>query len=71
VDRNVHAPHKIAVASVFAEAFLSDPDGSWELITSDEFGMGASMLRRAWYQAMHGEPLTLNISALLSSADPP
>lgn len=47
------------LASAFAEAFQSDPAGSWDQITSGEFGIGASMLRRAWYDAMRGEPLII------------
>jgi len=46
-------------ASAFAKAFLADPDGSWNLIMSSELGVGASMMRQAWYQTMQYHPLTL------------
>jgi hypothetical protein len=46
-------------ASAFAKAFLADPDGSWSLIMSGELGVGASMMRQAWYDTMQHHPLTL------------
>ncbi|YCM45819.1 hypothetical protein V2O64_07300 [Verrucomicrobiaceae bacterium 227] len=46
-------------APVFAKAFAADPDGSWELITSGELGVGANMLRHVWCRVMQANPLML------------
>lgn len=46
-------------ASALAEAFLENPEQSWDLLQSDEFGLGRSMLRHAWMSAMADKPLIL------------
>ncbi|MGJ8726715.1 MAG: hypothetical protein ACSHYB_19370 [Roseibacillus sp.] len=49
------------LASIFREAFAQDPEGSWHLIQSGKFGVGAGLLRRAWYQTMVSqEPVLLS-----------
>lgn len=48
------------MVSVFADAFAEDPAGTWDLIHSGRFGLGSSLLRSSWIQAVgKSDPLTL------------
>ena len=48
------------LTGAFGEAFAEDPEGSWLLIQSGKFGVGASLLRRSWYEAVADkDPLLL------------
>lgn len=40
------------LASALEPAMAKDPDHAWEIITSDRLGLGASMLRHAWYSGV-------------------
>ena len=41
-----------SLAPALAEAFAEDSEGSWGLIQSGEFGMGAGMFRKVWFRAV-------------------
>lgn len=41
-----------ALAPALAKAFAEDPEESWQLIHSGEFGLGAGMFRRVWFRAL-------------------
>jgi len=40
------------LASAFSNSFIEDPEGTWSLIQSGDLGVGASLLRHAWYKAL-------------------
>lgn len=46
-------------ASALKGAFLENPEQSWAIIQSDRLGLGRSMLRHAWLEAMAQKPLVL------------